>query len=181
MKNCWQSVKGHPSVSQLKWWELLCIHEESPRKEEVLPPDFKCHLLCQITPHWATFLRWLLHASYAMKGSLSNSKRPLWARKCTSKSSSSVHTWKSAKTRQQSTVVCKRYQALPWHIEYHGLRRWIQSHATTLQKGRVQTKQETGCKEQRCGCSPGNVLNHRAAFHITVCDQHESASQFRPN
>lgn len=154
--------------------------EESHRKEEVSPPDFKrCHL-CQLTPCSATFLWLLLHASYAIRGSLSSSKSQLWARKCISESRNPAHTWKAAKTRQQPTVVHKRYQALPWHTETRcPRRRRTQSHAATPQKRGVKTEQQAGCKEQSCGCSPGNVLNHKAAFHIIVCDQYQSVSRFR--
>lgn len=81
-------------------------------------------------------------------------------------------THENQQREESSLLLCikdRRYQALSRHTETHcpRIERQIQSHTETPQKGK-QGEQWAGCKEQSYGCPPEDMLNHRAAFHITV-------------
>lgn len=151
--------------------------EDRPRKEDISAPDFKHHHLCMLTPWWAPFLQLLLHISYAIRGSFSCSKSQLRAWKCISKRRNPVHTWKSAKRRQQ-LLLCvkdKRYQVsgtqrlIAWG--------WEGELSRTQRPHRKENKESRGLAARNKVMAAPLEMCWTTELHFTLlCDQYQPVS-----
>lgn len=149
----WNCTTTYVIFPVCMWWELCwdgngahCLSWEESKEGGGLTPRFTILVLCQLTPRWTVFLWLFLHMFYFSEEALALLRANCGSRRCTSEIRNPEQTQKAAKRWQQSVIVRKRHQALPWHTKTRVS--WDRSRASIPWKGRIQTKQQAGCKEQ---------------------------------
>lgn len=156
-KTCWQSTERVP---WLMWFfqsgcngnhvgmemGLTVFLEKSPRTEEVSHPDLQYWFCASYHHAERYFCDYFSICSILSEEALALLRANCGSRRCTSEIRNPEQTRKAAKRWQQSIIVHKRHQALPWHTKTRVS--WVRSCALIPGKGRIQTKQQAGCKEQ---------------------------------